>query len=83
MNFPDIFNPFNYVNPDEYAHFWQYLFATFLHGFWARLIASLSIIFSFWFGVYRRRLALGIIFFVISFVFTYLGSLLRVVFGWF
>ncbi len=82
MNFPDIFNPFNYVDPDRYAHLWQYLFASLLHGFWARLIAFLSITFSFWFGVYRRRLALGIIFFVLSFLFTYMGSLIKVIFRW-
>jgi hypothetical protein len=82
-NFLDLFNPLSHINPEEYVSLWQYLFSTFLQGFWARLIAFLSILFSFWFGVYRRRLGLGITFFVLSFIFTYLGGLIGVLFRWF
>ena len=82
MDFLDFFNPLKHFSRGEYLSFWHYLFSSLLSGFWARLIASLSILFSFWFGVYRRRLGLGIIFFILSVFVSYFGGLLKAIFWW-
>jgi hypothetical protein len=81
-NLLEFLDPLRHFGTEEYVSFWHYLFSTLLQGFWARLIASLSILFSFWFGVYRRRIILGIVFFMVSFIFAYFGSLLRTCFWW-
>jgi len=83
MDFLEFFNPLRHFSQAEYVSFWQYLFSTILSGFWARLIASVSIIFSFWFGVYRRRPALGALLFGVAVFVSYFGSLIRIFFWWF
>ncbi len=82
MDFLELLNPLKYFSQAEYISFWQHLFATLLSGFWARLIAALCLIFSFWFGVYRRRLGLSVLFFILTVLISYLGGLLRVIFWW-
>lgn len=83
MDLTELFNPLKHFSHGQYVSFWQYLFATLLTGFWARLIASVSLCFSFWFGVYRRRLGLGLIFFILTVVMAYFGSLVKIAFWWF
>lgn len=82
MDFFEIFDPLKRFSQSEYLSLWQYLFATLLSGFWARLLASLFLLFSLWFGVYRRRLGLGIGFFVLSVFIAYFGGLARIMFWW-
>lgn len=82
MDFLEFFNPLKHFSQAEYISFWQFLFATLLSGFWARFIASLSILFSFWFGVYRRRPGLGALFFGLAVFISYLGGLMKIFFWW-
>lgn len=82
MDLLDYLNPLKHFSQGEYLSFWQYLFKTVLSGFWARLIASVTLLFSFWFGVYRRKLGLALIFFVVTIVVSYFGSLVNAVFWW-
>jgi hypothetical protein len=82
MDFLELFNPLKHFSQGEYLSFWHYLFLTLLSGFWARLIASLSILFSFWFGVYRRRPALGALFFIVAVFISYFGGLMKAFFWW-
>lgn len=82
MDFLDLFNPLRHFSQTEYFSFWQYLFATLLYGFWARLIALISILFSFWFGVYRRRPGIGALFFGIAVFVSYFGGVLKAIFWW-
>jgi len=82
MDFFDLFNPLKHFSQGEYISFWQYLFSTLLQSFWARFIALLSISFSIWFGVYRRRFGLGVFFFLITVLVSYFGGLLKVLFSW-
>ncbi|HPD11450.1 MAG TPA: hypothetical protein PLN56_10715 [Methanoregulaceae archaeon] len=73
-------NPLNYVAQGSYVELWQYLFRTILHGFWARTIAALSLVFAFWFGAYRRRVGLGITFFIICLIMAYGSGIFRALF---
>jgi len=82
MDFFEIFDPLKRFSQGEYLSLWRYLFATLLSGFWARLLASFFLIFSLWFGVYRRRLGLGIGFFVLSVFIAYFGGLMAIMFWW-
>jgi len=82
MDFFEFFNPLKHFSQGEYLSFWQCLFSTLLSGFWARLIASLSILFSFWFGVYRRRPGLGALFFLAAVFISYAGGLMKALFWW-
>jgi len=82
MDFLELFNPLKHFSQGEYLSFWHYLFLTLLSGFWARLIASLSILFSFWFGVYRRRPGLGALFFIAAVFISYFGGLMKALFWW-
>lgn len=70
-SFIDFFNPLRYVDSKTYASFWEMLFATFLNGFWSRFFAVLLIIFSFWFWINRRNVAVGIVCLVGSLLFAY------------
>lgn len=76
----DIFNPMKYFSQAEYTSTWEMLFRTVLYGFWARFLASISLVGAFWFGVYRRRLFAGVILFVVSVTIAYLGGIIRMIF---
>jgi hypothetical protein len=79
-NFLDFFNPMKYFSQAEYTSTWDTLFKTVLYGFWARFMASVSLFGALWFGVYRRRLLVGVILFVISVTIAYLGGIIRMIF---
>lgn len=64
-------NPLSYMESDKYLNIWQYLFAHILSGFWGRLIAIIFLALSIYFGVRRRSLQLGAIFFVLALCVTY------------
>jgi hypothetical protein len=73
----DILNPIRYVKQGEYISFWSVMFSTILSGFWARFLAVSSLIAAFWFGVYRRRIGLGVFLFLTSIGTTYLAGILK------
>lgn len=57
-------------------------FQTVFYGWPARILAALALAFAFWRGVYHQQLILGAIFFVLCVVFTYMGSIVRVLAGY-
>jgi len=81
-NLLDFLNPLKRGDPVAYISFWRHLFETVLEGFWPRVIAAMALTFAFWFGVYRRRFLLGAFLFAVSFMFAYLGSILKAAFWW-
>jgi len=76
LNIIDIFDPTRYVEPSKYLSFWNHFFILF-KGFWPRILASVSLFFAFWTGVYRRRIFLGMFFFFLAVIFAYLNGILR------
>ncbi len=74
-------NPLKYVSHDQYIVIWRHLFSTILQGFWAKLIASSSLFFAFFFGVYRQRLVMGIVFYCLAIAIAYGGFVLKSVFS--
>lgn len=71
MNILDKLNPLTYINADAYSNLWSALFAGMLSGFWGRLFAWSFLGLSIWFGIRRRNVQLGIIFFIVAIAFTY------------
>ncbi|MCK9195404.1 MAG: hypothetical protein M0P16_00305 [Syntrophales bacterium] len=80
--FLEALNPLAHASQAEYSGFWAMMFNTILSGFWARLFAASFLILAFWFGVYRRLFSLGILFFAMSVVLTYLGGVIGMMFWW-
>jgi len=72
----DLFDPTRYVEAAEYLAFWKHFFVIF-KGWWPRILASVSLFFAFWTGVYRRRVLLGIFFFSLAIIFAYLSGILK------
>ncbi len=77
-NVLDYLNPLRYVSHDQYVSIWQLLFASVLHGFWARLIAWSCLVFAFIFGVVRQNIGFAIVLFAIAICVTYCGAVV----GW-
>lgn len=77
MNLFDKLNPLHYVNAEAYSNLWQALFAGMLQGFWARAFAWSFLGLSIWFGIRRRNIQMGFIFFAIALSFTYGAPLFR------
>jgi hypothetical protein len=57
-------------------------FQTVFYGWPARVGALLALALAFWRGIYHQQLLLGAIFFVLCLLFTYMGSLARVLAGY-
>lgn len=77
MSIIDLLNPLNYIDQHSYTNLWHALFAGMLQGFWARLFAWAFLGLSLWFGVRRRNIMLGFVFFIIAIAFTYGSPLFK------
>lgn len=80
MSFIDWFNPLRYTSSAKYEHFWQYLFATLLQGFWIRFIACCLLGLSLWFGFRRRNFGASAVLFLLTVVVAYAVPHLRKLF---
>lgn len=78
----DYLNPLTYMSAEKYTLIWQHVFATVLEGFWARFLASFALILSFFVGVYRQQIVLGVVFFVVAVAVAYGSCVTRLIFGW-
>lgn len=72
----EMLNPLRYFTHNEYQSLWSALFATILHGFWAKTFAVLFLFLAFWFGVRRQRFQLGLLYFMLSVMMTYGATVL-------
>ncbi len=79
-NLIDWLNPLKRFTEDEYTAFWQVLFDTAFSGFWAKLIAAVFLLLSFWFGVRRQNFATGFAFFLIAVAITYSAGIFQFLF---
>jgi hypothetical protein len=70
-------NPLHHTTSSNYTHFWQVMFSTILEGFWGRLFAFIFLILSFWFGVRRRNIMIGVVLFGMSLLITIGAPLMR------
>jgi hypothetical protein len=78
MDFFSYINPLKHFNEGQYISFWQMLFATLLQGFWAKFLATGSLILAFWFGVRRQRFVIGVIFFFCAISLAYGAVVLKI-----
>ncbi|MEI7636064.1 MAG: hypothetical protein WCJ37_02075 [Syntrophus sp. (in: bacteria)] len=78
----DALNPLTHFSAADYASIWARMYNNFLSGIWARIFATAFLIGAFWFGVYRRLVALGILLFVMAIVITYMGGVVAAMFWW-
>ena len=70
-------NPLRNITGPHYAFLWRRLFATFLQGFWGRLLACSLLLLSFWFGVRRLNFAMASLFFFLALLTTFGAPLLK------
>lgn len=64
-------NPLHYMKPEDYTAFWQNLFATVLHGFWARFFFYALLFIAFYVGVRQRNPALAAVCIVLAAITAY------------
>lgn len=77
MSWIDKFNPLNHVGNNDYATFWQTLFATIFLGFWSRVFAVAFLALSFWYGIRRRNFIVGFWSFLVAGIIAYGAALFR------
>jgi hypothetical protein len=70
------------IDVAQYQALVAWWFQTVFYGWPARVGAMLALAFAFWRGIYHQQLLLGAIFFVLCLLFTYMGSLARVLAGY-
>ncbi|MEW6542495.1 MAG: hypothetical protein AB1411_02665 [Nitrospirota bacterium] len=74
-NLIEWFNPAYYGDPEAYLAWWQSVLDTLFTGMTARLLASVMLFYSFWYGVYKQRFAVGMVFFLAAYALAYGASL--------
>lgn len=78
----DTLTPLTHFSMADYTGWWAFLYRTFLHGIWARIFAAAFLVSALWYGIYRRLFLVGIICFILSFIITYLGGVVKMMFWW-
>lgn len=66
----------------QYQALVAWWFQTLFFGWPARILALLALVLAFWRGIYHQQLLLGALFFIGCLLFTYMGSLARLLAGW-
>jgi len=80
-SFLDYLNPLKYVSYEQYDSFWHVLFSTILQGFWARLLAFVTLALALFFLIYLKRPGLSVVFIIISTIATYFGGVFGFMFS--
>lgn len=73
----DYLDPFNYMDEETYHAMWMGIFQTMFSGTLARVAAGICLFYSFWYGTYKQKFGIGVLFFVLTTAFAYFGSLAR------
>jgi len=76
-NIFEYLDPLTYMDEETYRTMWLSAFNTMFHGTMARVGAMVCLFYSFWYGTYKQRFGLGVMFFVFTTCFAYLGSIAR------
>jgi hypothetical protein len=64
-------NPLSYVTEESYLAWWDVLSDVLLRGVPLRLATVGAFAATFWFGVYKQRVAIGIAFFLLALLLAY------------
>lgn len=64
-------NPLQHMRPEDYTAFWQKLFATVLHGFWARLFFYTLLCVALYVGIRQRNPTLAGVCIVLAAIIAY------------
>jgi hypothetical protein len=70
-------DPLNYMSEEAYRHMWMNFFNLMFHGTLARIGAALCLFYSFWYGTYKQKFGLAVLFLVFTTCFAYFGSVAR------
>lgn len=65
------FDPAQYMEPAAYLAWWRAVIGTLTTGVPARLFAGVLLFYSFWYGVYKQRFAVGLLFFLATLALAY------------
>jgi hypothetical protein len=71
----ELFNPATYMDPEAYLAWWRMALSTVLTGWLARVLASVGLFYSFWYGVYKQRFSIGLVFFLATMAVAYGASI--------
>jgi len=73
----DYSDPLIYMDEETYRAMWMSVFTTMFQGTLARVGAGICLFYSFWYGTYKQKFGLGVLFFVLTTAFAYCGSVAR------
>lgn len=73
----DYLDPLNYMDEETYHAMWMGIFQTMFSGTLARVAAGICLFYSFWYGTYKQKFGIGVLFFVLTTAFAYFSSLAR------
>lgn len=72
-------NPLAYFSEQEYLAWWNVVAERFLVGVPLRILTILCVSGCYWCGVYRQRVGLAMLFFVLALVTAYVHPLMHVI----
>jgi len=70
-------DPLHYVDEEAYRQMWMNVFDLMFHGTLARVGAAISLFYCFWYGTYKQKFGLAVLFLVFTTCFAYFGSVAR------
>ncbi len=70
-------DPLHYMDEASYRQMWMNFFDLMFQGTLARLGAAVSLFYSFWYGTYKQKFGLAVLFLVFTTCFAYFGSVAR------
>jgi len=73
----DYLDPLTYMDEETYRAMWVSVFTTMFQGTLARVGAGICLFYSFWYGTYKQKVGIGVLFFVLTTAFAYFGSVAR------
>ncbi|MDI3467624.1 MAG: hypothetical protein OJF50_006445 [Nitrospira sp.] len=76
-NLFEYLDPLTYMDEETYRRLWLTAFNAVFHGTMARIGAAVCLFYSFWYGTYKQKFGLGLMFLVFTTCFAYLGSVAR------
>lgn len=77
MDWVDWLNPLSYLSEDAYLQWWNALASRYLEGVPLRLLTIACLSGCYWCGVYRQRVGLSIIFFLLALLTAYVHPLMH------
>jgi hypothetical protein len=69
------FDPRTYTDLETYLAWWQAAWGSLTSGLIARIVVCVCLWYMFWYGVYKQRLATGLLFYLLALLIAYGRSL--------